>query len=226
MLVLPGGGYRRHAAHEGEPVARWLNAIGVAAFVLRYRVAPHRFPAPLHDAARAIRQIRHHQDRWSIDPTRVGVLGFSAGGHLAGLLATETGPLHRGTPDEIDLLDPRPDVAILCYPVATLVGPAAHADSVANLLGGPASYEQCAALSIDARVSPSTPPTFLWHTADDETVPAANALLVAGALARHNVPYELHIYPHGKHGLGLAEDDAAVGAWTASCARFLRDRGL
>ncbi|MBB6350977.1 acetyl esterase/lipase [Nonomuraea muscovyensis] len=224
ILIFPGGGYGHLAEHEGAPVARWLNSLGVAAFVVRYRVAPHRHPLPLLDAARAVRWVRHHAARHGVDPLRVGVLGFSAGGHLAGLLATGTGPmLPEGPHDEIDAGDPRPGLAVLCYPVVTLTSPAAHQGCVANLLGP--GGDDPAALSIERRVGPATPPMFLWHTADDASVPVDNTLMLASALARHRVPVEAHVYPSGVHGLGLAEADPVAGDWTRRCAAFLRARG-
>ncbi|MBN6054961.1 alpha/beta hydrolase, partial [Nonomuraea sp. RK-328] len=226
VVVLPGGGYTRLADHEGEPVARWLNTLGVAAFVLRYRVVPHRHPLPLLDAARAVRWVRARAADHGVDPGRVGVLGFSAGGHLAGLLATETGPmLTEGPHDEVDAQQGRPDLAVLSYPVVTLTGPAAHAGSVAALLGPGQEGGDPAELSVERRVGPHVPPVFVWHTADDASVPVDNTLLLTGALARHRVPVEAHVYPSGVHGLGLAGDDPVVGDWTSRCAVFLRSRG-
>ncbi|MEV4604281.1 alpha/beta hydrolase [Amycolatopsis sp. NPDC049253] len=226
IVVLPGGAYGKVADHEGTPVARWLNSLGVSAFVLRYRVAPHRYPAPLLDAARAVRHVRHHAASWPVDPARVGVLGFSAGGHLAGLLATETGPMLAGdVRDAVDEQDPRPDLAVLCYPVTTFISDRAHQGSIDNLLGPAADESLRRKLSLHLRASPATPPTFLWHTADDELVPVANSLLLADALTAHSVPTELHVYPRGEHGLGLAETDPIVGGWTDACAAFLRGQG-
>ncbi|MFB4277988.1 alpha/beta hydrolase [Nonomuraea sp. MTCD27] len=226
VVVLPGGAYQHLAGHEGAPVARWLNSLGIAAFVAHYRLAPHRHPLPLLDAARAVRWVRHHAAANGVDPARVGVLGFSAGGHLAGLLATETGPmLTEGPHDAIDEADPRPGLAVLCYPVTTLTGPAAHQGSAANLVGGDAPESVRARLSLTHRAGPATPPTFLWHTADDEAVPVENTLRLAQALARHGVLQEVHVYPSGRHGLGLAETDPVVGDWTRRCAAFLRGRG-
>ncbi|MGN9842502.1 alpha/beta hydrolase [Nonomuraea sp. H19] len=226
VVVFPGGAYHHLADHEGAPVARWLNSLGIAAFVLRYRIAPHRHPLPLLDAARAVRWVRHHAASTGVDPARVGVLGFSAGGHLAGLLATEAGPmLTEGPHDEVDRADPRPGLAVLCYAVATLTGPAAHEGSAANLLGEDAPESVRARLSLPPRVSAAAPPTFLWHTADDESVPVENTLQLAQALARHRIPLEVHVYPSGKHGLGLAETDPVVGDWTRRCAAFLRGHG-
>jgi acetyl esterase/lipase len=226
IVVLPGGGYEHLAGHEGAPVARWLNTLGIAAFVLRYRIAPNRHPLPLLDAARAVRWVRHHSAAYDVDPTRVGVLGFSAGGHLTGLLATETGPmLPEGPHDAIDQADPRPDLAVLCYPVTTLTGSAAHQGSAVNLLGPDAPESLREELSPARRVTAATPPMFLWHTADDGSVPVANSLQMAQALARHQIPMEVHVYPSGRHGLGLAEDDPVVGDWTRRCATFLTGRG-
>lgn len=226
IVVCPGGAYHHLAEHEGAPVARWLNSLGVAAFVLRYRTAPHRHPLPLLDAARAVRWVRHHAAATGVDPARVGVLGFSAGGHLAGLLATETGPmLTDGPHDAVDEADPRPGLAVLCYPVTALTGPAAHRGSADNLLGERAPEPMRAGLSLPLRVSPATPPVFLWHTADDESVPVDNSLALSRALARHGVPQEVHVYPSGRHGLGLAGENPVAADWTARCAAFLRGRG-
>ncbi|MEV0231782.1 alpha/beta hydrolase [Nonomuraea sp. NPDC050786] len=226
VVVLPGGAYQHLAEHEGAPVARWLNSLGIAAFVVHYRIAPHRHPLPLLDAARAVRWVRHHATANGVDPARVGVLGFSAGGHLAGLLATETGTmLPEGPHDAVDQADARPGLAVLCYPVTDLTGPAAHRGSAANLLGEDAPEPLRAELTLAHRVGPATAPMFLWHTADDEAVPVDNSFQLAQALARHQIPQEVHVYPSGRHGLGLAEADPVVGDWTHRCAAFLRGRG-
>lgn len=203
ILILPGGGYSRHAPHESEPVAEWLNSLGIAAFVLRYRVSPHRYPAPLDDGWAALEFIRNHE---SVDSSRVGVLGFSAGGHLAGLLATGTD-------------QPRPALAVLCYPVISLED-GMNLGSAANLLGPDASEELRRSLSVHRRVDDKTPPSFVWHTADDAGVSLDNSLMVTQALSANGVPVELHVYPHGKHGLGLATGERAE-EWTTSCARWL-----
>lgn len=225
MVVLPGGGYTALAGHEGAPVAEWLAALGIAAFMVEYRVAPHRHPVPLADAARAVRWVRHHADRWPIDPHRVGLLGSSAGGHLAGLVATERGPVP-GAGDVVDAVSYRPDLLVLCYPVVRLAGPAAHAGSAAALLGPDAPDERREALSIDRRVDAATPPVFVWHTATDAAVPVANTLALIGALAAHQVTVEAHIYPRGRHGLGLATADPHVANWTRSCAAFFAAQGF
>ncbi|UBU08739.1 alpha/beta hydrolase [Nonomuraea gerenzanensis] len=226
IVVCPGGAYHHLAEHEGAPVARWLNSLGIAAYVLRYRIAPHRHPLPLLDAARAVRWVRHHAAGHGVDPDRVGVLGFSAGGHLAGLLATEQGPmLTEGPHDAVDEADPRPGLAVLCYPVTALAGPFAHRGSSDNLLGADAPEAVREELSLASRVTGGTPPVFLWHTADDEAVPVANTLMLSQALAGHGVAQEVHVYPSGRHGLGLAGQDPVVGDWTARCAAFLRGQG-
>ncbi|MEV0387421.1 alpha/beta hydrolase [Nonomuraea sp. NPDC050643] len=226
VVVFPGGAYEHLADHEGAPVARWLNSLGVAAFVVRYRIAPYRHPLPLLDAARAVRWVRHHAAAHGVDPARVGVLGFSAGGHLAGLLATETGAmLPEGPHDAVDAEDPRPGLAVLCYAVTELTGPAAHRGSADNLLGPDAPGSARSGLSLAGRVGAATPPMFLWHTADDLAVPVENTLRVSQALALHGIPQEVHVFPSGRHGLGLAESDPVPGGWTRLCAAFLRGRG-
>jgi acetyl esterase/lipase len=224
IVVCPGGGYRMLAPHEGEPIARWLNALGIAAFVVAYRVAPHRHPAPLRDGQRAIQLVRHHAATWGLDPAQVGMLGFSAGGHLAASVATQPDAADPASADPIARQSSRPALLILAYPVISFVDHA-HVGSIEHLLGQDASSEQREALSADRNVTRATPPTFLWHTADDERVPVEHSLLFASALSRHGVPFGLHVYPHGRHGLGLAEGDPVVGTWTALCAAWLAARG-
>ncbi|MBA3686745.1 MAG: alpha/beta hydrolase [Planctomycetes bacterium] len=226
VVVCPGGGYGTRADHEGEPIARWLNRLGVSACVLHYRVRT-RHPGPLDDAKRAIRLVRYHAAAWGMDPARIGILGFSAGGHLAATAST----LHdAGDPEAADPVDrrsSRPDASILCYPVISFTDGYTHAGSRANLLG-PQPWDEATRkrLSPEHQVDARTPPAFLWHTADDGAVPAANVLLYAGALARHKVPFALHVFPSGHHGLGLAGDHPAVGQWTGLCAQWLKDLGF
>nr|WP_182114338.1 MULTISPECIES: alpha/beta hydrolase [unclassified Actinotalea] len=209
MLVLPGGGYRHHAAHEAEPVGHWLAGLGVHAVVLRYPVAPARHPAPLEAAVRALAWIREASGPLQVDPGRVGVLGFSAGGHLAATLC--------GQPDP-------PDLAVLAYPVISFLDEP-HEGSVAALLGPDADAEARAAHSADRHVSARTPPAFVWHTADDASVPVGHPLRYCGALAAHAVPFELHVFPEGRHGLGLATEAPHVARWTSLCETWLRSRG-
>ncbi len=220
ILVLPGGGYARQAEHEAEPVAEWLSSLGIHAFVLRYRVAPHRHPAPLEDAKEAMLHIRSGQHGLAVDPDRVGVLGFSAGGHLAATLSTAAAT---GNP-ELDLPAAVPDLSVLCYPVASLTHDT-HQGSVANLLGDAPPSNLLAALSAELNVTPGTPPAFLWHTADDEAVPVSNSLNYARALFAAGVQAELHVFPQGRHGLGLAPGEPGPEQWTSLCAAWLERAG-
>ncbi|HEX6971707.1 MAG TPA: alpha/beta hydrolase, partial [Limnochordia bacterium] len=218
IVICPGGGYVTRAPHEGAPVARWLNRLGVAAFVLDYRVHPYRHPCPLLDAQRALRLVRHRASEWRIDPARVGILGFSAGGHLAASTGTHFDGGEPSHPDPIERHSCRPDLMILCYPVITF-GEHRHHGSMVHLLGEEAPAALRTELSHERQVRSDTPPAFLWHTADDAAVPVENSLLFAAALSRYRVPFALHIFPHGRHGLGLAEGDGTVGAWTGLCER-------
>lgn len=225
IVVAPGGGYSIKAEHEGGPVAEWLNTLGIAAFVVDYRVAPHRHPAPLHDIQRAIRLVRANASAWGVDPERVGVLGFSAGGHLSSAAATLWDLGDAGSDDAVARESSRPDVAVLCYAVISLVT-TPHPGSRVNLLGEDASEEAMHAMSTDERVNAETPPTFLWHTSDDGGVDVRHSLRFAAALREHSVPFGLHVYPTGRHGLGLATEDTTVGLWTAEAAIFLKDLGF
>jgi acetyl esterase/lipase len=207
-------------------VARRLNSLGVHAFVLSYRVAPYRHPYPLLDAQRAIRTVRNLAERWGVDRRRVGMLGFSAGGHLAATAGTHFDAGDAQAADPVERASCRPDLLVLCYAVITFQGPFRHEGSLRNLLGDNPPEELQLLLSNERQVNAETPPTFLWHTAEDAGVPPGNSLLFASALARHKVPFELHIFPQGRHGLGLAPDDPRVGAWTGLCATWLKERGF
>ena len=220
VLVLPGGGYARQAGHEAEPVAEWLAGLGIHAFVLRYRVAPDRHPAPLEDAKEAMLHIRSGAHGLAIDPERVGVLGFSAGGHLAATLSTGavTGSTRLDVPEAV------PDLSVLCYPVVSCTEDV-HQGSVDNLLGQAPSSDILAALSADLQVTAETPPAFLWHTADDAAVPVSHSLRYAGALLGAGVPAELHVFPEGRHGLGLAAGEPGAEQWPALCADWLARAG-
>lgn len=220
VLVLPGGGYARQADHEAEPVAEWLAGLGVHAFVLRYRVAPDRHPAALEDAKEAMLHIRNGCHGLAVDPGRVGVLGFSAGGHLAATLSTSTstGSAHLDVPEAV------PDLTVLCYPVVSYTQ-SVHQGSVDNLLGRAPSSDLLAELSAERHVSAATPPAFLWHTADDAAVPVSHSLGYAGALMRAGVPAELHVFPRGRHGLGLAAEEPGPDQWTQLCAAWLERAG-
>jgi len=230
IVVCPGGGYGTRAAHEGEPVARWLNGLGVSACVLDYRVKPYRHPVPLGDAQRALRLVRARAAEWRIDPKRVGILGFSAGGHLAASATTLFDAGRADAADPVDRQSCRPDAAILCYPVITF-GEFRHNGSMVNLLGpepDPALREK---MSLENSVTRETPPTFLWHTSDDAAVPVENSLLFAAAMRKHKVPFALHVFPRGPHGIGMADGprgDKAPEArqWPALAAEWLKGLGF
>jgi acetyl esterase/lipase len=225
VIVCPGGGYGGRAAHEGAPVARRLNSLGIAAFLLDYRVAPHRHPIPLGDAQRAIRTVRQRAAEWRIRPDHIGILGFSAGGHLAASAGTHYDAGNPQAADVIDRQSSRPDALVLCYAVITF-GEYRHNGSMVNLLGPEPPEDLRHHMSNELQVTSDTPPTFLWHTADDASVPVENALLFAGALRRNGVPFALHVYPHGKHGLGLAPDDPIVSTWPTLCGQWLTSLGF
>ena len=225
IVVCPGGGYGGRAPHEGAPIAKWLNSAGVAGFVLDYRVRPYRHPIPLGDAQRAIRLVRARAAEWKIDPKRIGILGFSAGGHLAASAATIFDAGKADAADPIDRQSCRPDAAILCYPVITF-GEFRHNGSMMNLLGESFDDKLRQELCLETRVTRETPPTFLWHTSEDAGVPVENSLLFAAALHKNKVPFALHIFPHGRHGLGLATDVPEVCAWTALCVDWLKGIGF
>lgn len=222
VIVFPGGGYARRADHEGEPVAKWLNSLGVSAFVLDYRVAPYRHPVPLLDAKRAMRYVRFHADSLGISSNRIGVLGFSAGGHLAATLATQFDIGDSSAQDEIERISSRPDFAVLCYPVIALQGPFAHRGSAENLLGADIDETLASNLSAQRMVTKDTCPTFLWHTADDESVAVENSMMYSLALRKHHIPFELHVYPSGRHGLGMADEDSHVRGWTQACEMWIQ----
>ncbi len=225
VVVCPGGGYGMLADHEGGVVARWLNTLGITAFVLHYRLGPQsRHPAMLQDAARAVRWVRGREN--DLDPARIGILGFSAGGHLASTLATHFDAGNTQATDPLNCYSSRPALAILIYPVISLQEPHGHGGSRENLLGPDASPKLIETLSNHLQVTSETPPTFLVHTADDDAVPAENSLLFALALRAANVPVELHLYAHGPHGFGLAEGDPILGTWLALCAAWLKGRGF
>lgn len=226
VIVCPGGGYARRAQHEGEPVAKWLNSLGISAFVVHYRVAPYKHPHPLSDAQRAIRIVRSRASEWGIDPGRVGILGFSAGGHLAATAGTRYDSGMPEADDPVDRQSCRPDLMVLCYPVITLADPHAHVGSRTNLLSEAPDAALVEQLSNENAVTPDTPPAFIWHTADDAGVPVENALLFASALRRNGVPFELHIYESGRHGLGLAEEHPEARTWPALCANWLKKQGF
>ncbi len=225
VVICPGGGYGHRAAHEGEPIARMLNQAGIAAGVVSYRISPHRFPVPQLDAMRAIRLARANATAWNLKADRIGILGFSAGGHLAGSVAVHADHGDAGSADPVTRLSARPDAAILCYAVLSF-GEWGHRGSRNNLLGPTPSPAAVEYMTLEQHVDTGTPPTFLWHTAEDPGVPVQNSLLFASALAAHKVPFELHVFPKGRHGLGLAADDPSVGQWPELCVKWLKGLGF
>lgn len=227
FVVLPGGGYRVRAPHEGEPIARWLNSVGVTAFVARYRVSPYRHPAPLTDALRAIQYVRAHATEWGLDPGRIGILGFSAGGHLASTAATLFTDGDPASSDPVARVSGRPDLAILIYPVITLTEePWIHKGSRTNLLGAESTAEQWAALSSEQRVTSKTPPVFLIHTTGDTGVPPENSLLFVQAMRRAKVEVEFHLFEGGRHGFGLGAEEGPIGQWPFLAGLWLHKHGF
>jgi acetyl esterase/lipase len=228
VVVCPGGGYEVLASdHEGRMVAEWLNSLGVSAFVLQYRLGPrYRHPVPLQDVQRALRTVRARAGEWGVDPRRIGVLGFSAGGHLASTAETHFDDGRADAADPMERVSSRPDFAVLCYPVISLVTSAVHAGSRSALLGENPDPKIVDSLSSELQVTPRTPPTFLWHTDDDEAVPVENSVLFFEAMKKAKVPGELHVFAHGKHGAGLAPNDPALSQWPHLCALWMEGMGF
>jgi acetyl esterase/lipase len=228
ILVCPGGGYGVLASdHEGQQVAKWLNTIGVTAVVLKYRLGPrYHHPAPLNDARRAMRYIRAHAADLEIAPDRVGVMGFSAGGHLASTLSTHFDAGHADSADPIERESCRPDFAVLAYPVISLTADFSHRGSARNLLGDNPDPELLKSLSNETQVTDQTPPTFLFHTGADKGVPVQNSLVYYRALLEHGVPAELHVYQSGPHGVGLAPGDPVLSTWKERLAAWLKGSGF
>jgi acetyl esterase/lipase len=226
IIVCPGGGYEHLSDYEGGPVAERLNAMGIAAFVLKYRLGPrYHHPAPLQDAARAIRLVRARAAEWKIDPQRIGILGFSAGGHLASTIGTHFDAGKPDSSDPIERVSSRPDVMILIYPVITMKD-ATHAGSKKALLGSDPSPDLLALLSNEEHVTKETPPAFLVHTMTDPSVPVENSLAFVGALRKAGVPFELHLYERGPHGFALGGKDPILTTWPDRLADWLRLRGF
>jgi len=228
VIVCPGGGYRTLASnHEGRQVASYLNSLGVAAFVLRYRLGPrYHHPIELGDAQRAIRYVRSHAAEWRLDPARVGILGFSAGGHLAMTASTKFDAGAMGAADPVDRAGSRPDFAVLGYPVISMTEEWTHKGSRTNLLGETYDAELAKSLSGERAVTKETPPTFIFQTNEDTSVPAENAVHYYLALRKAAVPAEIHVFEKGPHGVGLANDDAALSEWSKLLANWLRVRKL
>jgi acetyl esterase/lipase len=235
IIVCPGGGYGGLAQHEGRDYALWLNAHGIAAFVLKYRLgsAGYRHPVMMGDVNRAVRYVRVKSAEWKLDPKRIGVMGSSAGGHLASTAVTHYDAGKADATDPIERASARPDLGILCYPVITM-GPNTHNGSKNNLLGKEPSAELVKLLSNEQQVTKDTPPCFVWHTWEDKAVKVENALEFAAALQRSGVPFDLHVYQKGAHGIGLGVKGwepaqtplAALHPWTHDLAVWLKVQGF
>ncbi len=222
VVVCPGGGYRFRAPHEAAPVAQFLAQRGLAALVCHYRVAPQRFPAPMADVARAVRMARKLAPELGLDPARVALMGFSAGGHAAATVATQPDFPFDPQDDLVGQHAARPDRLILAYPVVSMAEDA-HEGCLLNLFGREPRREQREALSAERWVDAQTPPSFLYHTNDDPGVAATHSLRFAAACRAHGVPVELHLFAHGRHGVGLAEDEPALALWPHLLVRWLAD---
>jgi acetyl esterase/lipase len=226
LLLLPGGGYAfRSEKLDGLDIAAWLSEHGIAAFVLNYRVDPYRYPVPLRDAQRGMRWLRAHAAELGIDPRRVGVLGSSAGGHLAALLATENGAGDPGSADPVERQSSAPDVLVLSQAVISMQRHV-HEGSRRRLLGSAPAPEQLLALSAENRVGASTPPTFIWTTQTDEMVDYQNSEIFAAALREHGVDHELHVFPEGPHGRGLSRAEKYAREWPEKCLAWLGRHGF
>lgn len=225
VIVCPGGGYVNKAQHEGTPIAEMVNRFGVNAFTLDYRVAPYRHPAPLTDAQRAIRYVRAHADELYVNPRKIAILGFSAGGHLTCSAGTCYDAGDPASDDPVERVSSRPDAFIPCYAVVSFVQ-FSHGGSAANLLGDKLDLRTRRDRSPDEHVTPDTPPAFIWHTAEDGGVPVENSLLLASSLSRCGVPFELHVFPFGRHGIGLGADNPLAGQWPGLLGKWLQEMGF
>lgn len=229
VLICPGGGYGGLAmGHEGEEVARWFNSVGITAFILDYRHAGkgYSFPAPVLDARRALRTIRANADKWNLIEDRIGVIGFSAGGHLASTLGTHFTSGDDDSEDPIEKVSCRPDFMVLCYPVIAMGEKHTHKGSQKNLLGDSPDPNMVDKMSTYKHITKRTPPTFLFHTTADGAVPPQNSVQFYMGLLDAGVPAELHIYEKGKHGLGLAQSSPAANSWPGRLAEWMRGRGI
>lgn len=229
IVICPGGGYGHLTEHEASHYARWLNKQGIAGFVLNYRLGKngYRHPVMLQDATRAMRTVRARAGEWNLDTNRVGIIGSSAGGHLASTMMTHWDLGNTNSADVIERQSSRPDLAVLCYPVITMTDPFTHKGSRANLLGTNPPPELVNELSAELQVTKNTPPCFIWSGEEDKTVPVENSLALGAALRKAKVPFELHIYERGPHGIGLGNknfESDKFHAWTIDCQRWLREK--
>ena len=224
VIIFPGGGYNHRAVHEGEGYARYLNSIGLDAFVCQYRVWPHKFPLQLLDARRAVRFVRANAEKFGINCDKVAVMGSSAGGHLSGLVSTNTDAIEFEGVDEIDKENPIPNATILCYSLIHHPDEleVSHQGCFSTLMPENSDLTK---VSPDIMVTDSTPPAFIWHTSGDPVVNVINAYLYATALKRHNIPHEMHIFAKGGHGLGLADGWDYVHQWAILLENWFKHMG-
>jgi acetyl esterase/lipase len=227
VVIFPGGGYQHLSMEkEGSDIANWLAGNGVTAFVVRYRLGPvYNHPIELGDAQRAIRIVRSRATEWGVDPRKLGVIGFSAGGHLASTAGTHYDAGNASSADAIERASSRPDFLLLLYPVISMADSVAHKGSRLNLLGATPTPELMKLLSNEMQVTKDTPPTFIVHSSDDRTVPVENAVLFYRALRSNGVPAEMHIFEYGGHGFGLAPSDPILGAWATLCESWMKKHG-
>lgn len=234
VVIFPGGGYGGLAVdHEGHQIAAWLNSLNITAGICEYR---HRgrgnggkgygYPAPMQDAKRAVRLMRANAEAWNIEAAKIGIIGFSAGGHLASTVSTHFDAGNEDDADPVQRVSSRPDFAILCYPVIAFNKPYTHRGSQRNLLGESPDPLLVRTLSNETQVTEETPPTFLWATTEDTVVPPENSVQYYLSLVRRQVPSELHIFERGRHGLGLGAETPDVSQWSKLCETWLRIRGV
>lgn len=226
VVICPGGGYGGLAVdHEGRQIAEWLNSFGASGIIVEYRMSRggYRHPVPLQDAQRAVRTVRARASEFGINPAKIGIIGFSAGGHLASTVITHFDAGNPAAADPVERASSRPDFAVLCYPVIAFNEPFTHYGSQNNLLGKDADKELARSLSSEKQVTSSTPPTFIFQTDADTVVPAENAVSFYLALRKAKVPAELHIYQPGRHGLGLSKGMTGVEQWPAALQAWLRN---
>lgn len=227
IIVAPGGGYVRQAVdREGTQYANWLSTLGVTTFVLNYRMQEFGHPAPLQDVLRAVRLLRSRAAEFGIDPSRIGVMGSSAGGHLAASAGTLFDNPAGRTGTDLDKVSARPDFLVLMYPVIAMEGPAAHMGSRKALLGANPSKELVQLMSVDRQVTQRTPPTLLIHTQADAAVPVENSILFYQALTKHKVPAEMYLFEQGAHGMGMRDGLGNASQWPRRAEEWLRARGL
>ncbi|MEO7991286.1 MAG: alpha/beta hydrolase [Chryseolinea sp.] len=227
VIICPGGAYWQLAiAHEGADVAKWFNSIGITAFVLNYRlpndaIMIDKSVGPMQDGQQAIRLVRQHAKEWGIDPNKIGIMGFSAGGHLASTLSTH---FNEKVYDFATPISARPDFSLLIYPVISMDVSITHTGSRNNLLGANPSSDRVKHFSNELQVNDETPPAFLVHSIDDGSVPVQNSIGYALALEKHHVPCELHIYQSGGHGYGLGRSKNTESSWPDACRKWLEAR--